>query len=264
MRQRIRSELVAIVGGAHEAFRILDLSRSGRVSFQEFSDGLSRLGIDWQEHTGLTKSRDLFKLFDLDKDGVLTMMELFPESQGGPAASLRVSTPDFWNNYCRSTANSSQGRNPQWSNASKEEELRSLFDAAQLRQDVTDKRKWMSSTIRRMKHQGKSDGRCREICARHLPRGTGPKDADDVHMFSDMEVKSCRRKYTEKVNQPARNIQKIVYEMREQRKVLQTSRQKMSNLTTRNYEVHRTTLANALGGILHLPSRSGEEEESDD
>ncbi len=31
------------------------------------------------------------------------------------------------------------------------------------------------------------DARCREIVAAHLPRGTGPKDLEDVHTFSALD-----------------------------------------------------------------------------
>lgn len=51
---------------AKKAFRKLDLNGSGNVSLQEFADGVARLGINWQEMTGMTRPRELFKIFDLD------------------------------------------------------------------------------------------------------------------------------------------------------------------------------------------------------
>lgn len=230
-RQVIRSELMRSAGGSHEAFRAMDLSGSRHVSFQEFSTGLSRLDIQWREVTGLRSTRELFKLFDLEKKGVLTLEELFPETKLA-RGHARISTPDFWSQWCRRTEDDGQVRGPRWQ-AGWEKELQTTLESTQVRQDVSDKRRWIAATMRRMKNQGKSDARCREVCAMHLPKGTGPKDREDVHTFSDIEVKSCRKDYSEQVNGPVRNIQKTVYEMREQRKVLQVSRQKLACVTHR-------------------------------
>jgi hypothetical protein len=225
IRDFIRSELIQVSGGPREAFCCLDLSGSGHVSFQEFSAGLARLGIEWQEFSGLRRELDIFKLFDLDKRGFLTPRSIFPPMQG---AATRMSTPDLWGQWCRGTRDVAQVKAPRWQ-AGRDEGLQTLFAAAEARQGISDKRRWISATMRRLKHQGKSDARCREVCATHLPKGSGPKDREDVHTFSELEVKSCKRVYSDQVNGPVRNIQKTVYEMREQRRALQESRNMLAN-----------------------------------
>lgn len=229
-RQVIRSELIEAVGSPIKAFRIMDLSGSGRVSFQEFSDGLERLDIQCEELTSLKKLREVFKLFDLDKDGTISLEELFPETVLSEMESNRISTPDMWSRWCKGTKDCIEAREPCWQE-NPDEELQLLFDTVQAREAVSEKRKWMSSTMRRLKNQGKSDARCREVLALHLPRGTGPKDRDDVPTFSDFEVKNCRKDYCEQVSLPVRNIQKTVYDMREQRKVLQEARHRLRTVT---------------------------------
>jgi len=86
--------------------------------------------------------------------------------------------------------------------------------------------------IRRLKSQGKSDARCRECVALHLPRGTGPKDCDDVPTFTEFEVRACKRAYFDPILSHVRNIQKVVFQdMREQRRELQTSHKNLWKVT---------------------------------
>lgn len=233
-----RDELIRAGGGAMEAFRCIDLSGSGHISQQEFEDGVSRLGVPWREVTGLGSVRELFKRF-ASKDGVIRLHDLFPEVRLLATPPNRMSTPEFWTHWCRNNGDEFKKRGPKWKPADQDGELQTLFDATRARQDVADRKRWMSSTIRRMKSQGKSDARCRELCATHLPRGTGPRDNEHVHTFSQIEVKNCRRDYNDKVSGPVRNIQKTVYEMREQRKELEVSRRTMWRMTQRNARVRK-------------------------
>merc|ERR1712183_98647 len=102
-----------------------------------------------------------------------------------------------------------------------------------------------------------SSARCRELVALHLPRGTGPKTRDDVKTFSVLDVQACRKEYTDQVHEPARHIQKAVYELRDQRRVLQLSRQKLWTVTEgpllrqRAEEERKNTVQGlAIGGLL--------------
>lgn len=228
-KQVIRRELIDKTGGPKQAFKKMDLNGSGNISLQEFADGVSRLGVDWQTITGLRRQRELFKLFDVDKDGVITFAELFPERE--EQEQKRVSTPEFWNKWCRGNKfsdddNGNAARSPKWQPSS-EDELQIGLQALKTREQGLEMRKWMSATIRRLKTRGKSDARCREVVAHHLPRGTGPKDREDVQTFSSTEVKACRKAYQDQVNDPVRNIQKVVYDLREQRKTVQDFRHKL-------------------------------------
>ena len=250
---------------AKKAFKKLDLNGSGNVSLQEFADGVARLGINWQEMTGMTRPRELFKIFDLDKDGVIVFNELFPEME--EKEQERVSTPEFWKRWVQRNRDLENTRGPKWQPGTPDAELELLFSTSEKHDSASELRKWMASTIHRLKNRGKSDARCREIVAAHLPRGTGPKDLEDVHTFSSTEVKLCKKTYNDEVNDPVRNIQKVVYDMREQRRQLHDSRQKLWTLTMepvmrKQMEDDRKNVAAAVGLSLggNGPSMSKEAE----
>eukprot|EP00931_Biecheleriopsis_adriatica_P037910 TRINITY_DN2174_c0_g2_i1.p1 TRINITY_DN2174_c0_g2~~TRINITY_DN2174_c0_g2_i1.p1 ORF type:complete len:702 (-),score=162.84 TRINITY_DN2174_c0_g2_i1:73-2178(-) len=229
-REVIRRELVEKAGSCKEAFKKLDLNGSGHISLQEFADGIQRLGVNWQEITQMKRPRDLFKLFDLDKDSLITLPELFPMRENKEPE--RVSTPEFWSRWVKRNRDMEQSlRDPMWQPKDSDAELQLLFNNSQSHDEAGEQRKWMAATIRRLKNRGKSDARCREIVAGHLPKGTGPKDREDVQTFSAQEVKLCRKTYADQVNDPVRNIQKVVYHMREQRRVLHDFRQNLWSVT---------------------------------
>jgi len=82
----------------------------------------------------------------------------------------------------------------------------------------------MSSTFKRMKFKGKTDARAREMVCVHLPRGSGPRDRDGCGTFSVDELKACKKTYSESSIEPGRRVQKNIYDMREQRRNLQSYR----------------------------------------
>jgi len=235
-RNNFRQELLRASGcGPVHAFMSLDLNRNGQLCLQEFADGISRLCAKWQEATGRKTLKEVWKLF-ANKDGVVRMLELFPGTEGEMSAPDRMSTPEFWTHWCRSSPKNGDGekRGAKWNAANQEEELDCLFKATHARQEVGDRKRWMCQTIRRMKKQGRSDARCREMCAVHLPRGTGPRDVEFVHSFTEQEVKGCRKVYSDAVSGPMRRIQKQVYAMREQRLELHSASQEMKRMNHRN------------------------------
>jgi len=256
-RTAVRTALIKKAGGPLEAFKAINMNGSGNISLLEFSDGVNRMGVNWQEITGMKRPQDVFRLFDQDKDGVIVLNELFPAEIYFNTPPEPPTTPEFWKKYCKDTHGQfNKERHPQWSTGDPEGELSILFAAQRTSGEVADKRKWMQATIRRLKGRGKSDARCREVVALHLPRGTGPKDREDVNTFSDMEVKGCKREYSDQVFDPVRNIQKVVYELREQRHTLQKSRQKlyavaMEPHVRKKQEEERKNIANTLmvGGL---------------
>ncbi|CAE7299120.1 unnamed protein product [Symbiodinium natans] len=249
-RQAIRRELIDRCGAPRAAFRKLDLNGSGNISSQEFADGVARMGVNWQAITGLQRNRDLFKMFDVDKDGVIVYKELFPGIDDKEPE--RVNTPDFWKKWVLQKCDVENARDPRWQPQTPEAELEQLFNTSESHESAAQLRKWMGATIRRLKNRGKSDARCREIVAAHLPRGTGPKDREDVQTFSSAEVKLCKKTYNDEVNDPVRNIQKVFYDMREQRRILHDSRQKlwmvtMAPLERAKLEEDRKSAAAAVG-----------------
>jgi len=213
-RRRIRREMKDMCGNARVAFKKLDLNGSGSISCQEFADGVSRLGIDWQHITGLKRNRDLFAMFDEDKDFKITFAELFPEDAAERAE--RPSTPEFWSMYNK---NRNYNIKPScWTPATCMEELRKSQDTYDRIDDAARKRKWMCSTIRRLKTRGKSDARCREVVALHLPRGTGPRDREGVCTYSQADLKNTRKLYSDEVNLPIRRVTKVVGDYKDQRR----------------------------------------------
>lgn len=237
-RQAFRYELMNVTGGALEAFRSIDLNGSGQISFQEFTTGLARLAVNWQEATGLDSLRKVFRLFDQKKEGALKLVDLFPDAlRQTEVETYRLSTPEFLEHWCMTRQNADQKRRPKWQ-MEEDEQLRALFVSAESRQNLDGHKHWMSSTIRRMKKLGKSDAYCREKCALHLPKGSGPFDRERKHAFGENDVRLLRREYTDKVIGTVRNVQKTVYELREQRLELQASRRTMIRLG-RKRDVYR-------------------------
>lgn len=274
-REWIRDQLIERVGStAKKAFQRLDLNGSGHVSCQDFADGLSRLGIPWQDVTGMKRSMQVFKLFDQDKDGVIDFAELFPTQANAEEVPQRVSTPEFWKTWCRRNPKSDfpgekePQRPSKWMPASPEEELNRLFDSQRKRQEVVDQRKWMSASFRRLKNKGKSDARARECIASHLPRGTGPRDRDACGTFSEIEVRACRKSYQDQVSEPVKNVQKIVYDMREQRRLLQTYKMQLHHITMEPYlrlkqEEDRKQAASSFAGLGFLSQQRETDDQSE-
>lgn len=231
LRQQIRKEILDTCDGdARKAFKKMDFTATGQLSFCQLAGGISSLGVNWQEITGMKKEQELFKLFDTDRDGVVTFVELFVDAQ--ERSQERVSTPDFLRSWRKTHEDLERGfHDPLWQPQGPDAELQMLFDTNASHSEAGAQRKWMQATVRRLKSRGKSDARCREIVAGHLPRGTGPMDREAVRTFSTSEVKACRKAYNDQVNERVRKIQKNVFDMREQRKSLQQSREKLRSVT---------------------------------
>eukprot|EP00929_Paragymnodinium_shiwhaense_P116774 TRINITY_DN8663_c0_g1_i1.p1 TRINITY_DN8663_c0_g1~~TRINITY_DN8663_c0_g1_i1.p1 ORF type:complete len:664 (+),score=170.43 TRINITY_DN8663_c0_g1_i1:222-2213(+) len=219
-------------GSARKAFKRIDLNGSGNLSLGEFAAGLERQGIDWQKITGKKNPGDIFRIFDTDRDGVILFRELFPDQAKHEENPKRVSTPDFWDIWCRKNPHSDFGnKNAKWTPSSPEEELQLLFESKAMMQDGADNRKWISSTFRRLKAKGKTDARARQYVAVHLPAGTGPRDRDGVSTFQQADRSECEKKYKEEVNDHVKNIQKVVFDMKDQRRVVQTLRQQVQAMS---------------------------------
>lgn len=258
IRNTIRRQMSEAAGSARAAFKTLNLSGSGNITLGEFADGVARLGVQWRELTGLRTARNLFKFFDLNRDGILDFAELFPEDAKRGATPERVSTPEFWSRWCRETdANPSEKRGPKWNPRDAEEKLEAFRRHGTDTQNGADRRRWMTVTMTNLKHNGKSSSRCREIVAAHLPRGTGPPDQHEVQTFSDADVRGCRKTYRDKELGHARSIQKTVGELRETRHELHDFRKKLWKVTVQplllqKEEENRKVVAAGLGELLGL------------
>lgn len=207
----------------------MDVTGSNTLTTAEFASGTSRLGVRWQDITGLAKSRDFFRLFDANRDGVIEFYELFPDEMPRKHKE-RASTPEFWNEWCTRNddcTDPTQQRGPKWQPCTPHESLNILTGKCAVLEDVQEKRRWMSASFRRLKTQGRSDAKCREIVALHLPRGTGPRDRDEVATFSKADSNMCRRAYTDKLQEPVRRIQKGIYDMREQTRLIKIQKHQL-------------------------------------
>lgn len=230
-RDLIRMKMIEACGSEFGAYKSLDSNLNGEVSITEFVDGLERLKVPWRQVTGFKTRGELFKLFDVDASGSLDLREIFPEEAARQAAPKRVSTPEFWHHWVKGNRNCcGKSRPAMWVN-NVEASLSELMTSQKVTDRIVWKRKWMKDTMRRLKGNGKSDARCRELTAQHLPRGTGPKDSQGVGTFCTADVRSCHRNYFEKIQRPVRKIQKVVYDLRAQRRELHDSRHKFWQIT---------------------------------
>jgi len=256
-REEVREEMILKAGSAREAFSALDQNKSGRVSLNEFDGGMRSLGVKWEELTGYDKIRRLFQLFDHDKKGYVTFANLFP-LDARESAPERMSTPEFWKYWCNQNkklmaSSSAAPRLSRWDPGGPEGKLELIAKSRQQRAEVAERKKWMKGMIHRLKHRGKSDARCREIVAPHLPRGSGPRDVEGVHTLTKAEVSACKKAYTDKVQESVRNIEKTVFDMHDQRKKLHHSKQMLFAITEepllrqRELEQQRASLLGGLG-----------------
>lgn len=216
-RRSLRQALVTHCGGAREAFRYLDLSGSGRVSMQEFTEGLSRLGVRWTEHTGLRQPRQVFQLMDTAHRGFLEFAELFPdEVLAAEPLQDNLEISRLLTQWCKKNTEFEPHQDPKW-RPGNQQQANILGKLAKQRDEATHKRKWMEAAFKRLKGRGKSDSRCRELVALHLPKGTGPKGRDDVQYFSENDVRHIKVGYSEEVNGKVKHIQSQLYDLHHQR-----------------------------------------------
>jgi hypothetical protein len=218
---------------ALEAFKLINLNGSGRICSSEFADGVTRVGCQWQKLTGLRRQKLFFQLFDTDHDGVISLFDLFPTQRHVKKDTGGSTTPDFWKTWVNKNRAESyhldcpKGRHPPWNTGVADDGLAIKNEREGKDADAKDMRKWMQTTMRRLKGRGKSDARVREMCCPHLPKGTGPKDRQDVPTFSDAELKQCKLKYKDAVMEPQRVVLKALYDLRETRRTLSASRHQL-------------------------------------
>jgi len=241
----VRRELVKCGGTPLKVFQAINLNGSGNICSQEFGDGVKRLGVAWQQLTGLSKPRELFKLFDLEKTGVITFFELFPTERGkdwiDPAG---MTTPEFWKSWHNGTRNMhSDHSHPKWFPGEAEEKLALMYEREDKNAASAVQHKTLSQTFRRMKSRGKSDARCREMLALHLPKGSGPEDLQGVPTFSHNEVNHCKLIYRDAVSEAERTSQKAIYDLRDHRHTLQKSRHNLYHVAIEPMEKEQAKLA---------------------
>jgi Ca2+-binding EF-hand superfamily protein len=275
LRAEIRWALSEKAGSGRKAFNALDANRSGRVSMNEFAGGINSLGVDWTQITGYgkicektdtgskvkkEKITELFKLFDVDKKGFITMHDLYPVEVQSSEDVTRMSTPEFWRHWCRHTKDISPtaSKNARWESNGAEEALEIVRQARQYQASVDEKKRWMKNMFYRLKGHGKSDARCREVIATHLPRGSGAPDIQEVRTFSRSDLEVCKKHYNDDVQEVVRSIEKSVGAMHDQRKTLHQTKQKLW-LTTEEPRKRAETAESIAAGFGGLFKKHHEE-----
>jgi len=267
----LRRAFIKKVGTPAKAFRALDVNASEMISLQDFASGLSKCGIDWKALTGTRTERQCFTLFYKGKRGAIIYNDVFPQDCKNQWADLveeprRPNTTEFFRKWCDKTDPQDMTvSDPKWQVRDPGTRVDRLTAAQDAQEEAYVKKKWVQATFRRLKGKGKSDARSRELCALHLPRGSGPADRQEVNTFSHKEVVDCKKKYQEEVNDPAKNIQKAVSDMRDTRKVLLEQRQvlhramgphlKAAAMEEKKNEPVYTSMGGMFGKAARVPSK---------
>lgn len=236
-REAVRDFILQHVGNPVQAFNKINVNGSGRISSMEFADGMERLRVPWKQLTGLNKSSDFFRLFAAKKSGVVTFRDLFPvyeEPKDERGYDTESGCDRFWAKYEGEDFVNGHGdlELPKWESSCANDGLKVLYERERKDFEAAFTRKWMTTTMRRMKARGKSDARCREMVALHLPKGTGPIDLHGVPTISDHDVKQMRQQYLNQMKGPQRKCQQHIYDLHACRKDLLASKHSFYHVVT--------------------------------
>lgn len=210
IRKAVREELKYKAGGsALAAFRVMNSTGTGRVSLHDFGASLDRLQVDWRRLTGLRHERHLFRIFDKNRDGHLDFAELFPDEPPVIETARPDKTLEFMMQYRQAGGRHSDGmpRCARWQLGGMEEEYRAQCEAEAMRDFRAELRAETRLTLRRLRRCGRADEQLKEVVATRmpkLPQSPTPTSGD-----------------------PERRLQKQIGELKEQRRLLQTTRQQL-------------------------------------
>jgi len=238
-RTAISLTLIRCKGSKEKAFKYMDINENGRVSAKELRDSLVSLKIPWEKmlrEAGLPRPNNplsLYRLYDVyDNAPELEVSNLFGNFEGVRPHEEdlnRCSTPDAWSKWCKNTSLGRRGkRKPLWyiDKTSMDEVLQTRNSAVA----AETRKEWMKATIQRLKAHGVPGTACRELVARHLPRGKGPKDCHGIHLIDSKTVQAERKAYNDKVQRPVKKIQTLVKDMMVQRRELSQARTDLYNV----------------------------------
>jgi len=229
-RDLVRKALIDAVGNAWEAFRYLDAmgNNTNTVSVTDLAGCMDRFKIDWKELLEIRNKEDLVLFFDRSKSGSIHLSQLFPQESDLVARTRRTSTPDFWKTWCRKNRNfniESGNRSPRWARATSEQKVDALMEAKVYWDKAYESKRNMKHCITSLRLAGKSDSVIRAVVCPHLRRATGPYEAGgEGRMFWDADVKSAKRSYREENKKPLKHIERCVFDLRNSRRQLHTTR----------------------------------------
>jgi Ca2+-binding EF-hand superfamily protein len=97
---------------------MLDSNGSGSLSYSEFAEGIERSKVPWKDITGLPQLKDVFKLFDVDGDHEVSLVEFlgFPDADDPVQFKGPVPTATMWKRYVNNVKLSPMNmcRQPKW------------------------------------------------------------------------------------------------------------------------------------------------------
>lgn len=262
----LRMQMIGRMGSAKKAFLAMDTNGSGSVSFNEFERTFPRmLGLMQKMPDYYTSIRRIWRLLDANHTGSLDFKKVFPNEVWVEAEEPeRMNTPDFWDYWCRKTKRFPDGKPvAAWQPPTQEHKIKHQLGQQEVWEENIEKSRRMKAMIKRLKTKGKSDAKVREIVCKHLPRGTGEPDFQDVPTFSASEMNHCKAKYKAAVNDSTRNIRKDMLLLRDSRRALSSSRQELGNvvrLPARPLAVMQDPAAkNPFAGLGPITKKSEEE-----
>lgn len=210
----VRMCMVLCAGNWQEAFKILDNNGNGEISLMEFEAGLECLGVPWKRITGFNSVLDVWRLFDLNGDGVLNINELLGitiEEMEANAWNMQ-NTREKWFNWCQRTGRAvNLGRNACWK---QDEFIRIEADRREEAQHMHEK-----TVMKCMMEKGIHRTNPRAV-AGFLPK-----------VLNEETVSRQRREELDVVVRRGKKIRKVLNDVTTRRKELTSYVQTIRNLT---------------------------------
>mmetsp|Transcript_84179 Transcript_84179/g.225067 ORF Transcript_84179/g.225067 Transcript_84179/m.225067 type:complete len:482 (+) Transcript_84179:1140-2585(+) len=98
--------LIRAEGNIQNACAVFDVNGNGVVSITEFEMGLQQLKIPYQQFSGFTTVKNLFRALDLDGSGTIELAEFFEleDLEFMEKDLANMSTQEMWMDWCSRTA----------------------------------------------------------------------------------------------------------------------------------------------------------------
>lgn len=220
VKTRLRCTLLQMCGSPAEVLRALDTNLNGTISMAEFEQNLDLLKIDLPSISGQDDYtyRDLFKLLDASRDGVVDTSELLGIDKKERDLLLwqAMTTTEKWTSWCRRSGQQ-KFAGPRWN--TKESKLSNAVEKFNERVKVELSKQKMLEHFRHGEHRPR-------LVAKFLP-----SDLD-----SRASIERSRKEYIAFIQERTRAIEQALRDLRDQHHELWTA---------------RTTFMEAMGQATH-------------